>query len=168
MRLLCWILCQILWLMQLLRGNGREDVQTTVKRAVDAFKGYAMRYNSIVFCILAFNRESNKGGKVSQESGRDSSSLEYGADLMLGLNFSKVEENTDSDLAEKLRDAAKGEIQRVGQTDYKLKVLKNRLQGGCGSLDLVFSGRYGLFLPQKDAATQMRIVDADLPSTRHI
>ena len=154
--------------LHLLRGDNREDTQATIKRAMATFKEYAMNYNSLVFVIMAFNRESNKGGKVSQESGRDSSSLEYGADLMLGLNFSKVEENTDSDLAEKLRDAAKGEIQRVGQTDYKLKVLKNRLQGGCGSLDLVFSGRYGLFLPQKDAATQMRIMDADLPSTRHI
>lgn len=154
--------------LHLLRGDNREDTQATIKRAMATFKEYAMNYNSLVFVIMAFNRESNKGGKVSQESGRDSSSLEYGADLMLGLNFSKVEENTDSDLAEKLRDAAKGELKQVGQTDYKLKVLKNRLQGGCGSIDLVFSGRYGLFMPQKDAATQMRIVDADLPNMRHI
>ena len=154
--------------LHLLRGDNREDTQATIKRAMATFKEYAMTYNSIVFVIMAFNRESNKGGKVSQESGRDSSSLEYGADLMLGLNFAKVEENNDSDLAEKLRDAAKGEIMRTGQTDYRLKVLKNRLQGGCGSLDLVFSGKYGLFLPHEDAATQIRIVDADTPFTRHI
>lgn len=149
--------------LHLLRGNGREDVQTTVKRAVDAFKGYAMRYNSIVFCILAFNRESNKGGKVTQESGRDSSAIEYSGDLMLGLNFAKVEENTDSELAEKVREAAQTEADETGQTDYKLKVLKNRLQGKRGSIDLSFWGRYGLFLPKRDAASQMRIVDADLP-----
>lgn len=149
--------------LHLLRGNGREDVQTTVKRAVDAFKGYAMRYNSIVFCILAFNRESNKGGKVTQESGRDSSAIEYSGDLILGLNYAKVEENTDSELAEKVREAAQTEGDKQGFTDYKLKVLKNRLQGIRGSIDLSFWGRYGLFLPKVDGASQMRIVDADLP-----
>ena len=149
--------------LHLLRGNGREDVQTTVKRAVDAFKGYAMRYNSIVFCILAFNRESNKGGKVTQESGRDSSAIEYSGDLMLGLNYAKVEENTDSELADKVREAAQTEGDKAGFTDYKLKVLKNRLQGIRGSIDLSFWGRYGLFLPKVDEPSQMRIVDADLP-----
>ena len=151
--------------LHLLRGNGREDVQTTVKRAVDAFKGYAMRYNSIVFCILAFNRESNKGGKVTQESGRDSSAIEYSGDLMLGLNYAKVEENTDSELAEKVREAAQTEGDKAGFTDYKLKVLKNRLQGIRGSIDLSFWGRYGLFLPKVEEASQMRIVDVDLPFT---
>ena len=149
--------------LHLLRGNGREDVQTTVKRAVDAFKGYAMRYNSIVFCILAFNRESNKGGKVTQESGRDSSAIEYSGDLMLGLNYAKVEENTDSELAEKVREAAQQEGDKAGFTEYKLKVLKNRLQGIRGNIDLSFWGRYGLFLPKVDKLSQMRIVDADLP-----
>lgn len=151
--------------LHLLRGNGREDVQTTVKRAVDAFKGYAMRYNAIVFCILAFNRESNKGGKVTQESGRDSSAIEYSGDLMLGLNFAKVEENTDSELAEKVREAAQTEADETGHTDYKLKVLKNRLQGKRGSIDLSFWGKYGLFLPKRDAASQMQIVDPDIPFT---
>lgn len=151
--------------LHLLRGNGREDVQTTVKRAVDAFKGYAMRYNSIVFCILAFNRESNKGGKVTQESGRDSSAIEYSGDLMLGLNYAKVEENADSELAEKVREAAQQEGDKAGFTDYKLKVLKNRLQGIRGSIDLSFWGRYGLFLPKVEEASQMRIVDVDLPFT---
>lgn len=149
--------------LHLLRGSRGEDVQTTVKRAVDAFKGYAMRYNSIVFCILAFNRESNKDGKVTQESGRDSSAIEYSGDLILGLNYAKVEENTDSKLAEKVREAAQQEGDKAGFTDYKLKVLKNRLQGIRGSIDLSFWGRYGLFLPKTDGPSQMRIVDADLP-----
>lgn len=149
--------------LHLLRGNPREDAQTAVKRAMDAFKGYAMKYNSIVFVIIAFNRESNKGGKVNQESGRDSSAIEYSADLMLGLNFAKVEDNTDSELADKIKEAVLQESQEKGQTDYKLKVLKSRLQGCAGkSIDLLFSGRYGLFLPKRDTQTGMQIVyDAD-------
>lgn len=149
--------------LHLLRGDKREDVQTTIKRAMDAFKGYAMRFNTVVFVILAFNRDSNKGGKVNQESARDSSAIEYGADLMLGLNFAKVEDNTDSELAEKIREEAQKEGKNQGQTDYRLKVLKSRLQGGIGSVDLVFSGRYGLFFPKKDKKSGMQRTDEDLP-----
>lgn len=149
--------------LHLLRGDQREDVQTTVKRAMDAFKGYAMRYNTVVFVILAFNRDSNKGGKVNQESGRDSSAIEYSADLMLGLNFAKVEENADSELVEKIRETARKELKDKGQTAYKLKILKNRLQGGTGSVDLMFVGKSGLFTerqnpgPTQESFTTRRI-----------
>lgn len=150
--------------LHLLRGDQREDIQATLKRAMDAFKGYAMKYNTVVFVILAFNRESNKGGKVNQESGRDSSAIEYGADLMLGLNFAKVEDNQDSELAEKIREAAQKEGREKGQTDYRLKVLKSRLQGGAGSnIDLVFYGKYGLFLPRLKNRSGWKQVDMDLP-----
>lgn len=149
--------------LHLLRGSGREDVQTTVKRAVDAFKGYAMRHNSIVFCILAFNRESNKGGKVTQESGRDSSAIEYSGDLMLGLNYAKIEENTDSELAEKIKEAVQQNGDKAGHTDYKLKILKNRLQGIRGSIDLSFWGKYGLFLPQEKPFQQVMLDPSDMP-----
>lgn len=144
--------------LHLLRGGEREDAQATVKRAVDAFKGYAMKYNSVVFVILAFNRASNKDGKVSQESGRDSSGIEYGADLMLGLNYAKLEEGeVDSELVQKLRETEKAKEQIA----YKLKVLKNRLQGGCGTADIFFSGKYGLFFPTTEKG--MAVVDTDLP-----
>lgn len=150
--------------LHLLRGTGREDVQTVIKRAVDAFKGYAMRNNSIVLCIIAFNRDSNKDGKVRMESGRDTSAIEYSGDLMLGLNYSTVEDNTDKKAdPEDLRDKALKEARTTGHVNYKLKILKDRLQGYTGSEDMTFWGKYGLFLPKNDKASQMQIVDADLP-----
>ena len=148
--------------LHLLRGNAREDVQTTVKRAVEAFKDYAIKYNTVVFVILAFNRESNKGGKVSQESGRDSSSIEYSADLMLGLNYTKVEESASAEDAEKARAQVQKDSGKGNEIAYKLKVLKNRLQGGCGSIDLKFHGKYGLFFPAKDEQSGMERTDEDL------
>lgn len=151
--------------LHLLRGSGREDVQSTVKRAVEAFKTYAMKNNTIVFCILAFNRDSNKDGKVKQESGRDSSAIEYSGDLMLGLNFAKVEDSTEKTDPEELRDKAQKDGEKRGHYEYKLKVLKNRLQGGHESMDLNFWGKYGLFLPKQDKASKMQQVDIDLPFT---
>ena len=151
--------------LHLLRGEPREDAQSTVKRAMDAFKGYAMRYNAIVFVILAFNRDSNKSGKVSQDSGRDSSSIEYSADLMLGLNYAKLEALESPEAVEKARADVQKEAKEGKEIAYKLKVLKNRLQGVCGSVDLKFSGAYGLFFPQKDKTTGYEQTDEDLPFT---
>lgn len=147
--------------LHLLRGQQREDTSVVVKRAVDLFKGYAIKYNSLVFCILAFGRASNKRGQVSQESGRDTSAIEYSADLMLGLNFARVEDanTTDDDEINKMREEEKAKPESI----YRLKVLKSRLQGGCGSVDIKFSGKYGLFYETTDVKTGMERVDADLP-----
>lgn len=147
--------------LHLLRGQPREDTQTVVKRAVDLFKSYAIKYNSIVYCILAFGRASNKRGQVTQDSGRDTSAIEYSADLMLGLNYARVEDATEADDEEiaKMREAEKEKPESV----YRLKVLKNRLQGGCGSVDIKFSGKYGLFHEATDTKTGMERVDEDLP-----
>lgn len=149
--------------LHLLRGQQREDTSVVVKRAVDLFKGYAIKYNSLVFCILAFGRASNKRGQVSQESGRDTSAIEYSADLMLGLNFARVEDanTTDDDEINKMREEEKAKPESI----YRLKVLKSRLQGGCGSVDIKFSGKYGLFYETADAKTGMERVDADLPAS---
>ena len=150
--------------LHLLRGTAREDVQTVIKRAVDAFKGYAMQKNTIVLCIIAFNRSSNSDGKVRMESGRDTSAIEYSGDLMLGLNYSNVEDNTDKKAdPEDLRDKAIKELQESGETCYKLKILKDRLQGYTGSEDMIFHGKYGLFYPKIDKASKMPRSDQDLP-----
>lgn len=149
--------------LHLLRGQPREDAAAVLKRAVDLFKGYAIKHNSLVFCILAFGRTSNKHGQVSQESARDTSAIEYSADLMLGLNYAKVEDATDADEAEiaKMREAEKGKPENI----CRLKVLKNRLQGGCGSVDIKFSGQYGLFFDTKEKTTGWERVDVDLPES---
>lgn len=140
--------------LHLLRGDQREDAQTMIKRAVERFKDYAVRYNTVSFIILAFNRDSNKSGKVTLESARDSSAIEYGADLSLGLNYSKVEDESDSELIEKARAAANADADKYGCVDYKLKVVKNRF-GRRAAIDLVFYGGYGLFVPKttKDGMT---------------
>ena len=79
---------------------------------------------------------------------------------MLGLNYAKLEDgDVDSELVQKIREEEKNRE----QIPYKLKVLKNRLQGGCGTADIEFSGRYGLFFSSKDKSTQMSALDTDLP-----
>jgi len=75
--------------LQIIAGKDREDDVTTMKRAVSSLKSFAIKYHTIVYLIIAHNRESNKSGTVTMESGRDTSALEYSADLQLGLAYTK-------------------------------------------------------------------------------
>lgn len=73
--------------LQLVSGKEREDTTETIKRSVAALKSYAIRHNTVVFVIIAHNRNSNSNGTVTMEAGRDTSALEYSADLQLGLAY---------------------------------------------------------------------------------
>lgn len=79
----------ILDYLQLIGGQPREDGTEVIKRAVAALKGYAIKHNTIAFVIMAHNREANKKGETTMESGRDTSALEYSADLQFGLDFTR-------------------------------------------------------------------------------
>ena len=61
--------------LQIITGKEREDETSLIKRAVGSFKNFAIKHNTIVFCIMAHNRASNKTGTVTMESGRDTSAL---------------------------------------------------------------------------------------------
>lgn len=73
--------------VQLMTGRDREDEAQITKRAVSSLKAFAIKHNTVVFCIYATNRASNRSGEVTQDSGRGTSALEYSADLQLGLSF---------------------------------------------------------------------------------
>ena len=73
--------------LQLIEGEAKQEQAEVIKRAVKAMKDYAIRYNTFVFVIMANNRESNKSGQASMDSGRDTSAIEYSADTMLQLAY---------------------------------------------------------------------------------
>ena len=73
--------------LQLIQSEGREDQGETIKKAVAAFKQYAINYETFVFVIMANNRMSNASGHATMESGRDTSAIEYSADILLQMTF---------------------------------------------------------------------------------
>lgn len=76
------------------RAEGREaDSITTIKKTVQRLKEYAIRENTIAIIITANNRDSMKKNKADLTSGRDSSNIEYGADLHMGMT---KDEETDN------------------------------------------------------------------------
>lgn len=159
-------LCVIDYL-QLVQGGEREDDVSTMKRAIKAFKDYAIRYDTVVFAIHATNREANKSGQVNQWSGRDTSAIEYSGDLMLALTYTGIEEGwkvneygekpSDPDeeamlvtlpLIERLRKEAYREERRTPDVCklMTLKVLKNRFGENSRSTELYFDGEHASFI----------------------
>lgn len=74
--------------LQLLDVDGKEETDA-IKQAMKALKSYAVKWNTCVIAVVANNRESNKSGEASMFAGRGSSSIEYGADTVLSLVFTK-------------------------------------------------------------------------------
>lgn len=120
--------------LQLIRGKDREDPTEAIKRAVSELKAYAIKYNTFVFVIMAHNRESNKTGAVTLEAGRDTSAIEYSADLQMALAYTLSMD----------RDGKKGKRPEILTEEEKqkvtLKITKGRFGGGGKTVDLHFNG----------------------------
>lgn len=71
-----------------------SDVQETVKQSIKALKDYAQDYETVSIVISATNRDSNRAGRITLESGRDSSGIEYTGDYILSLNYYQVDQGT--------------------------------------------------------------------------
>ena len=125
--------------LHLLSSSAKEDAQETIKNAVQMLKKYALDYRTFVFALSATNRSSNASGKVTMESGRDSSGIEYTADYLLGLNYTALIENeinpdTDksyrADNPRDMEKLQKGDAN--GNRRMTIQILKSRMgpQGG--------------------------------------
>lgn len=79
--------------LQYVTGQKGEDDVAALKRALQGMKDYAKNHNTIAFCIMAQSREANKSGKATMTAGRDTSNLEYTADLQLQLIKEKEQES---------------------------------------------------------------------------
>lgn len=94
--------------LQIITNDFIKDPTEGVKDAIYRFKEVALRYNTTVFVILANNRDSNKRGEASLESGRDTSALEYSADINIGLTYTAIFKrwkvtSKENEVAEKIK-----------------------------------------------------------------
>lgn len=135
--------------LHLLRSNKGEEASEIIKRALEGLHEYAVKYDTFVICISAANRESNKSGRITMESGRDTSSIEYSADYQLSLNYLEVDNGkikpTDEDKLSAL--------QRAPERDMILRVLKNRYGVQGKYIEVKFKAAYNLFYSQGEVLT---------------
>ena len=146
--------------------SGERDAIEGMKGVIFKLKDFAKRNNTVVFVIMANNRASNKAGTVEMESGRDTSTIEYSGDLMLGLSYTAIEDRlTYSYTVEKDGKQKKvtkvydlETIRRLKKEAYEagtplpsvcnevsLKVLKNRFGEAERRANLIFDGKHSTF-----------------------
>ena len=122
------VVIDYLHIIQTTDGRGHdEDQAQAIKRSVIELKEFAIEFNTIVFAILATNRESNRGKELTLYSGRDTSNIEYSADMFLTLQEAENE-------------PAPQESQAL-----MLRVEKNRMGEVGKATTLYFDGKHGLF-----------------------
>ena len=135
--------------LHLLRSNKGEDAGEIIKHALEGLHEYAVKYNTFVICISAANRESNKNGRITLESGRDSSSIEYSADYQLSLNYMEIDSGRIKPTDEEKLSA----LQRAPERDMILRVLKNRYGIQGKYVEVKFKAAYNTFYAQSDVLT---------------
>lgn len=108
--------------LHLVSSNKITETQELIKQTVTGLKQYAIDYDTFVIGIVATNRDSNKGGRITLESGRDSSNIEYTADYALSLNYFDIDNGKVSPTeVEKI-----AELQTQTERQMIIRVLKAR------------------------------------------
>lgn len=119
--------------LQLVDVQG-QDEQAALKTVMESLKEFAVKHGTVVVGIVANNRESNKAGGVSMYAGRGSSSIEYGADIVLGLAYTDLLDN------KKMEEPA-------DKKKRSLVLAKGRFCKQDARADFEFNGRYSEFVP---------------------
>lgn len=132
--------------LHLIKSRDRLDTQELIKQAVTGLKEYAVKYDTFVIGIIATNRASNKGGRLTMESGRDSSNLEYTADYQISLNYDAIDSgNVKPDDIEKI-----AELQQADRRAMILRVLKSRFSQPGKSARILFDAAHNIFYGTDD------------------
>ena len=151
--------------LHLISTNRGLDNQELIKQIVKGFKNYAIDYDTFVIGISATNRISNISGRITMESGRDSSNIEYTGDYQLSLNYYAVDKGevktTDTD---KL-----AELQRMDRRQMIIRVLKGRFVSPGRTAKVYFDAANNIFygendsLPEDDEWMPFDEFDIDIP-----
>lgn len=126
--------------LQVVTGGQREDKVDLIQRTISRLKGYAIQHNTVVFAIMAQNREANRSGISSMESGRDTSNIEYGADILLGLDYTRCLPRGNE------KGKTSNELTQEEKKYKSLRILKSRFSAAGTQVDFVFDGESMTFI----------------------
>lgn len=128
-----------------------EDIRSTDKqntdRAVVSLKNMSATYDIPVFCISSLNR-ANYSEPISMASFKESGSIEYGSDVLIGIQLYGVDRKKgekDNDRAVRIAEILKKAEDPKLPTDLEVKILKNRNGSRGGSGRLLFDKKYNSF-----------------------
>lgn len=128
--------------LQIVQGRKGEDPVELIKRTIVSLKQYAVTHNTIVFLIMAHNRESNKTGTITLESGRDTSAIEYSGDTQMGLTFTKCLKTKipNTNPPQYTKPKSPDDLDDDERRAITLKIVKGRFGGTGRRVDLMFNG----------------------------
>lgn len=150
--------------LQIIKTDQRDPAEG-VKEVLHRLKDFAARpgHQTTVFLITAQNRAANSQGEAEQESGRDTSDIEYTADIMLAITYTAIEDHEkftveDAKGNTKSIEYTLKEIRRLAKQAYTtgrdlpevckrytLKVNKHRFAAPGKNVKLIFDGRHSMF-----------------------
>lgn len=129
--------------LQILTGGDREDGTDVIKRAVVALKSFAIRHNTIVFLITANSRRAYESGNPSMSDARDTSAIEYSADLQIGLAYTAcLDRNGKKGMSADELMKPENQAERKYRT---LVITKSRFAEPGTYVDLEFNGETMIF-----------------------
>lgn len=129
-------------------GSRKMEEVETLKAALKVFKDFAIKTNSIVIVIVANSRDANKRGTATQSDARDTSGIEYTADVQLSLNYvlslagDKVKNTEQFEYALSKMPPDKAEFIRSQRV---ITITKNRF-GKLGRIYATFDGATSQFI----------------------
>ena len=161
------------------------DVRRSTNDDITKLKVLAREYDIPVVVISAFNRSSYTD-PVSMSSFRESSGIEYSADVLMGLQYKGMDYGNSAHYTQEGKHYANGreseadhytrviklfeEMQSAaakgGSQPIELKLLKNR-NGSRGTIQFEFIPKYNYFSePKSDVSTGVKSVPAKMSSRK--
>lgn len=138
---------QIMKVEEGLRGMSDKQI---VDRNILALKKISKEEGLPVFCVSSFGR-SNYSEEAGQSSFKESGAIEYGADVLLGLQLEVISSEeytkkgqTESEKRRLIKEALRRNTNGVNERRLSLQVLKNRA-GELGEVPFRFFPAYNLF-----------------------
>lgn len=128
--------------LHLLTSKGDTDIKEQIKKACVMLKDYAIDYDTFVIAIGATSR--SESGKITLQSGRDSSNIEFSGDYIIGLNYAALENG----------EADKGDLSRLQQEKPRkmvLKSLKGRLDDTGNQIKVFYDAANNIFYGQENS-----------------
>jgi replicative DNA helicase len=108
--------------------------------AVRELKRMSRDHDIPVFAISSLNR-MNYGESINMASFKESGAIEYGSDVLIGVQLAGIKDAKDKKEREKIADKAEGNP----QVEIEVRVLKNRNGARGGSGLLLFEKKYNYF-----------------------
>lgn len=150
--------------LQLIDSGERDAIQG-LKNVIARLKFFAKNNNTVVLLIVANNRNSNKSGTSDMEAGRDTSTIEYSGDIMLGLSYTAIEDRRkykngedkngnpryaeyDLDTIRRLKREAREAGKPIPSVcnEISMKIMKSRFTEDEHRANFIFDGKHSTFM----------------------